>query len=137
MKKQAENKYAVVTLHDDVLTVVMKPNIDLGIPEMAELLEFSANFQGYQKRYTIIDTRSNYNSTPEVRDFYAKSEYNKYRLADAFIVNSLAMRLLINFYIKINKPSIPSKMFNTPEAAVAWIDSLKIKESANQQTLTY
>ena len=56
---------------------------------------------------------------------YSDDNFIKYRYADAFIVNSLPMRLLVNFYISFNKPKIPTKMFNNPESAREWIYTLK------------
>lgn len=123
--KQTENHIANLKYDDNILYVIIKENVDLGIPEMDELLEFSAKFTNYEKRYTIVDTRSNYNSSQEVSNHYANSDYNKYRYADAFIVNSLAMRLLVNFYIRFHKPKIPTKLFNDEQSALNWINSLK------------
>ena len=123
--KQTENHIANLKYDDDILYVIIKENVDLGIPEMDELLEFSAKFTNYEKRYTIVDTRSNYNSSQEVSNHYANSDYNKYRYADAFIVNSLAMRLLVNFYIRFHKPKIPTRLFNDEQSALNWINSLK------------
>jgi len=122
---QTENNIAFVKYDNNILTVIIKENVDLGIEEMDELLEFTAKFSNYEKRYTIIDTRSNYNSNNEVQNHYASSDYSKYRYADAFIVNSLAMRLLVNFYIRFHKPKVPTRMFNSDEAALNWINSLK------------
>lgn len=123
--KQTENHIAKLIYDDDILYVIIKENVDLGIPEMDELLEFSAKFLNYEKRYTIVDTRSNYNSSQEVSSHYANSDYVKYRYADAFIVNSLAMRLLVNFYIRFHKPKIPTRLFNDEQSAINWINSLK------------
>lgn len=123
--KQTENHIAKLIYDDDILYVIIKENVDLGISEMDELLEFSAKFTNYEKRYTIVDTRSNYNSSQEVSNHYANSDYNKYRYADAFIVNSLAMRLLVNFYIRFHKPKVPTRLFNDEQSAINWINSLK------------
>ncbi len=122
---QTENHIAKLKYDNDILIVVIKEDVDLGIKEMDELLEFSAKFTSYKKRYTIVDTRSNYNSSQEVSNHYAKSEYNKYRYADAFIVNSLGMRLLVNFYIRFHKPEILTRLFNDEQSAIHWINSLK------------
>jgi hypothetical protein len=92
---------------------------------MEELLKQAVAFTAPNKYFAIVDTTATYDSTPESRSFYAESDYSKYRYADAFIVNSLPMRLLVNFFITFNKPKIPSKMFNNEENAYEWINSLK------------
>lgn len=122
---KSENNIAYVYYDNDILTAVIKGHIDLGIEELEELLEFTNHVTQYKKRYTIIDTRSDYTSKSEVQKYYAEHEHVKYRFADAFVVNSLAMRMLVNFYIRFHNPKIPTKLFNDMTSAVNWIESLK------------
>lgn len=125
MKKTLDTPVAYLTFEDHVLFVKMKDGVSLGQEEMEELLQQAVKLTAPDKYFAIIDTTSPYDSTPESRNFYAESDYSKYRYADAFIVNSLPMRLLVNFFIAFNKPKIPSKMFNNEESAINWINSLK------------
>jgi len=57
----------------------------------------------------------------EVHEFFANEELNKYMSANAFVVSSLALRLLVNFYIQFFKPARPTKLFNSKEAAIEWL----------------
>lgn len=125
MKKTLDTPFAILDLQDDVLYVKMKEGINLGQPEMEELLKQAVEFTSPNNYFAVIDTTSPYDSSLEARNFYAESEYSKYRYADAFIVNSLPMRLLVNFFITFNRPKIPSKMFNNAESAYEWIHTLK------------
>ena len=125
MKKTLDTPFAFLTFENEILFVKMKEGINLGQIEMEELLKQAVAFTAPNKYFAIVDTTSPYDSTPESRNFYAESDYSKYRYADAFIVNSLPMRLLVNFFIAFNKPKIPSKMFNNEESAINWINSLK------------
>lgn len=43
----------------------------------------------------------------------------------SFIVNSLSLKLLIHNYIRIHKPNIPSKVFNTIEKSIDYLESEK------------
>lgn len=54
----------------------------------------------------------------EARDFVSKHDYTK---ADALVGNSLALRLVGNFYLKINKPVRPTKLFSDKAAAIEWL----------------
>lgn len=40
----------------------------------------------------------------------------------SFIVNSLSLKLLIHNYIRIYKPSIPSRVFNTIEKSIDYLE---------------
>lgn len=125
MQKTKDTYLANLCLEEDVLIVKMKPNIDIGESELTELFNLSNELADFKKRFVIIDTRENFNSNADIRTLYSDDNFIKYRYADAFIVNSLPMRLLVNFYISFNKPKIPTKMFNNPESAREWIYTLK------------
>ena len=125
MEKTLDTPFAFLSFEDDILLVKMKEGINLGEKEMELLLQDAIELTSPNKYFAIIDTTVVYDSSPEARDFYSESDYSKYRYADAFIVNSLPMRLLVNFFIVFNKPKIPTKMFNNRESALTWIHSLK------------
>lgn len=125
MRKTLDTPVAFLSYEDDILFVKMKEGVSLGQTEMEQLLNKAVELTAPNKYFAIIDTTASYDSTPEARNFYAESDFSKYRYADAFIVNSLPMRLLVNFFISFNKPKIPSKMFNNQEGALVWINSLK------------
>lgn len=55
------------------------------------------------------------------RDYWATKEACPYSKADAFMINSPAMKLIANFYLKINKPERPTKMFTDENEAINWL----------------
>ncbi len=63
--------------------------------------------------------------TAEAREESASENGLKYTLADAFVARNLAQRLMVNFYLKINKPVKPSMAFPTEEDALNWLFSYK------------
>ncbi len=61
-------------------------------------------------------------------EFSASEEGLLYTIADAFVVKSLAQKILASFYLKFNKPPKPSKIFTNEKAALEWLLSfIKIK----------
>lgn len=125
MLKKLDTAVAVLTLREDILLVKMKPNIDLNLEAMKNLLHQAVNLAEKKKYFAIIDTREPYDTSLEARNYYSESDYTEYRYADAFIVNSLPMRLVVNFYISFHKPKIPTKMFNNESDARKWVETLK------------
>ncbi len=55
------------------------------------------------------------------RDHWAKKESCPYSKADAFMIKSVAMQLIANFYLRINKPERPTKMFTDEKEAIKWL----------------
>ena len=39
----------------------------------------------------------------------------------AFVIKSLAQKLLGNAYLKINKPVVPTALFDNEEKAIEWL----------------
>lgn len=55
---------------------------------------------------------------------YATSEEGtKYSLAIVVMVDNMAKSLLMNFFMKMNKPIVPTKSFSKKEEAIEWLKS--------------
>ena len=121
----SQTEVADLSFSNDVLTVKVKENAEISVLQMSTLLREAVKIAGHQKYFAIIDVRAAFHSEANVRDYYSDNEYSAYRYADAFVVKSLAIRLLVNFYISVNKPSIPTRTFTEPEQAAKWIAALK------------
>lgn len=57
----------------------------------------------------------------ESRVFWGSPEVTKHCSAIAMITNTLAMKLLANFYIKMSKPSVPTTFLSSEEECVRWL----------------
>lgn len=98
---------------------------DIDLPEMNEMLRYVEEFMGYKKHYAVIDFGGSLTSTTEARKKYADSEYiNTYRIADAFLVRSLGLKLVANFFVNVTKPKVRTKVFNTEKDAEHWLKGL-------------
>jgi hypothetical protein len=66
--------------------------------------------------------------TQEARVFFTTHEpLLKVRKAQAYLVNTLANRMLFKFFIKFHKPKGPIKMFTNLRDAEAWVNQLNLK----------
>lgn len=57
----------------------------------------------------------------EAREYIASDDVSEVVAADAFVIKGLALRIIGNGYLKINKPKRPSKLFNSEVLAVEWL----------------
>ena len=46
---------------------------------------------------------------------------NPYSKADAFVISSMAQKIIANFYLRISTPERPTQFFKTKEEATAWL----------------
>lgn len=73
---------------------------------------------------SLFDIREVKQSTKEARDYMA-NEGNDLVLASAILVSSPVLRMMANFYIMVNKPKNPTRMFTDKDGAVEWLNQFK------------
>jgi hypothetical protein len=99
-----------------------------------DLEEVEACFKAYDKLgigprnkvLEIIDAGDS-SMTPEARSYAAGIGMN-YFIAVAIISNSLAVRIVVNFFNTFYKHTVPFKMFATEEAARKWLRTFTDKK---------
>jgi hypothetical protein len=57
----------------------------------------------------------------EVREWGVTELANEYTLSSAIVCNLLSHRILGNFLIKVQRPPVPTKMFNNVDDAIVWL----------------
>lgn len=60
-------------------------------------------------------------TTKEVRDWGASEKANEFNLATAVVTKTLPVRMIGNFFIKIQNPPRPTKLFTSSDEAVSWL----------------
>jgi len=76
------------------------------------------------KKYAVLtDARGTSGTvTPKAREYIRNApKMVQVRLAVAFVVDSVANRVIANLYIKINRPPNPTKVFNNEADAIVWL----------------
>jgi hypothetical protein len=73
----------------------------------------------------ILNIAGNYTGVePGVREFVSKGEHAEFIAAECFVIRSLAQRLLVNFYLAINKPVVATAFFTDEAKAEKWLKKL-------------
>jgi len=57
----------------------------------------------------------------QARRVYAGKETNRYTLALALVVGTPLSELIGSFFIGLNKPMFPTKLFTSEQEAIAWL----------------
>lgn len=69
----------------------------------------------------LVDASANFTDTNESRKFFAEQTASSQFAAVAVVTNSLSARLIVNFYININRPNVPTRLFNDKAEAMIWL----------------
>ena len=76
---------------------------------------------GSEKLPVLVLCAEHATTNSDLLSYISKNENNPYSKADAFVIRSMAQKILANFYIKINKPERPTKFFNDKNEAINWL----------------
>lgn len=57
---------------------------------------------------------------PEIRDWASDENGNLFTVSDAIVIESFAQKILTDFYVRVNRPIKPTKIFYSLEKAIAW-----------------
>jgi len=75
----------------------------------------------YEARPLLVDIRNVKSVTGEARSHLAGEEGAKVTRAVALLIGSPLSRIMGNFFLGLNKPSFPSKLFTSEEEALIWL----------------
>lgn len=73
---------------------------------------------------TIMDLRNKFvNFDVEARSYAAKGDITKNITAQVFLVNTLPMKMITNFFLRFDSPKYPTRAFQDEEKAILWLES--------------
>ena len=95
-------------------------NVDFTVDDLKLLV--NEQKENFNVKLPVLILCNEFSSTNlELMLALSKNANNPYSKADAFVIKSLAQKILANFYLKINKPERPTKFFNKKEEALDWL----------------
>lgn len=106
----------------DLLLLTICAGEILTVAESDEIAQWmKERASGKYKVLTIPEL--NANIEPEVRNYLVQPQRAERVRADAFVINNLPHRLLADFYLKFNRPDIPTRFFSSEAEARAWLST--------------
>lgn len=115
-------KNITMRLYDNgIMNVIFADNGYIDLRDITEVMNWMEGVAHGRMFVNLMEGAYNTDLAPEVREFSASSNQNKYTIADAMIISSDAHKLVSNFYIKFNKPVKPTKIFTDRNKAIEWL----------------
>lgn len=120
---------------EDLIRVTLFDNIEFERSDADELFNVLKQLTSGKKFYVLTQTYESFTVNSEVRQYLAENIASTGVITNAICIKSLPIRFIINGYIKINKPNIPTKTFNSESAALEWIDKMR-QSNIDRETLS-
>lgn len=113
---------AIISIRSDgIIQYALKTNITITERDSKEMVDAAGKVGKLEQFPILIVAGKDTLADKETREYAASKEGTKYALAVAFVITSLAQKLLGNAYLKINKPVVPTALFDNEEKAVDWL----------------
>lgn len=114
-------KFTFILRKDGIVWYKTKPNVTITIDDILEHYRyFEVKYKG-QVFLNIYEFGENSDMDSDVRKWASDPTGNNFTIADAFVINSMAQKLIGNFYLTFHKPVKPTKLFNKLEDAEKWL----------------
>lgn len=118
--KKISSDIADNILHEDgILEIRLREGVEIDGLNVMDNIKAARALTGGKKHPVLIDARVTFTVTQKARELSARN--SKERVAKAVLINSLAGRLIGNFYINFHKPATPTRLFTSREEAIEWL----------------
>ena len=133
-KKTETNTAYIHLCSDGIVRILLKRNSEINIPELKiNILALNELVKNKTYSFLYYTEDNSVTHSNDARAFGKKNERSVPRLCTAVVVNSLAHKMVANFYLKFNKPAIPFKVFHQMNDAEKWC--LEIYSNSQQAEL--
>lgn len=120
--KKIETDELLIQLRSDgIVHVMFKENITLDVPLQMKLLKLNSEICEGKKHPFLFSALPGVTITKEARENATKIEHLSPASSSAVVANSLPYRIIANFYLKVNRPKNPYRVFGNEEDAVKWL----------------
>jgi len=120
--KPYSTRIAKLHLRDsDLLEIDIEPDRTFEKSDMEDLIEGAKNIGNGRKLKNLILVGRGTVADVDSRALSASVEGCIYKIADAFVINGAAQKFLMNIYIKLQKPAVPTSFFTDKQEAMNWL----------------
>ena len=120
--KVIETKIARLWVDDEGIGhVVFLPNTRITLEAAKEYIAACAKQGQGRKLPVLVDLRNVISAERAARQFLAGEEVAKITKCSAVIVGSPLSKMFGNFFIGLNRPPFPTKLFTSEIEAIAWL----------------
>ncbi len=106
---------------DLIKEIVVKRGQVFGEADVVESKQLSCEYKPGVKFYVLMEGEEDATVNNAARRLAASKEYAQYTVALALCTANLALRIMGNLFLKINKPAVATRLFESREEAMAWL----------------
>jgi len=126
VSSKIETSVLSMEIKNNIIYCVLKEDADVDLEAIKEAIEARKKLQANKPMLALVDNRKMWQLTKEASDYSASREVAELSRAMAILSDrSLGKRLMVNFFMKMNKQHVPTKMFKSEAKAIKWLNTFK------------
>lgn len=113
--------YSVLKRKDGIIQVKFEAGFSIGITDAQQIIKAVDALRGNDKCLFMVVFEEDNTFSLETREYISSDAVSAIIKADAFVIKGLALEILGNGYLRINKPNRPTKLFKSVAIATMWL----------------
>lgn len=106
---------------DGIVRCVVLPTPTHTLADAHENTRAVASLSEGRRVAMLLDTRASRGLEREARQYYVRPEAAELLSALALLIDSEMGRMFGNFYMRVNRPPFPLRLFTSETEAIAWL----------------
>jgi hypothetical protein len=119
--KMETEEGTVIVYDSGILISTIKEGAYLDVPYLLKGKERLLNLGLGQRFYALSEGIGFFRISKEARRLSATREYSEHLAATAVMINHMSTKLILDLYLKIDKPVTPTKAFMDRNLALKWL----------------
>ena len=125
MKKVLDTPYVYYELRGDLLVVTYKKDLKVN-PEMAkDIIKERHEFTNNRPVVLLVYNQGVVRMDKKAREFLSSGDGVKGIIAAGIVVGSPFTSFMANFFVSVNKPKMPVRVFSNSEDALTWLQKFR------------
>lgn len=122
-QKVVTEKFEITLLEKGIIENHVFPQITIDAADILEIKKYNLAF-AQNDPYVVLVTSGHLSGvTKEAMELSAGKDFAKETMAKALLIESTGHKIVGNFYIRVKKPYIKTKIFSDRAKALTWLRS--------------
>jgi len=106
---------------DGIARTKVKPGVEITLEHAVENSEAVSSFYKDKKFPILIDSRGIKSMSREAREHFSANGRDAKTCAFGIVIKSPLSRVIGNFFLGVNKPAVPTRLFDNEKDAAEWL----------------
>lgn len=122
----SNEKFAIIVHSSNIFILKPHNGAELDVEDGYEMRSVFVQLSKGNKFAILTDASTFFSTTQELRQLLASPKFTDLRIATAIYTQNMASKIIGNFFIKVNKPASPTKLFSNKAEALKWLEQLTL-----------